>query len=401
MMVRRIICILTALMLLAGCKKSEKILLSEKTILVYMIADNNLSSNSSSDIEEIETYFKENSSYTNLFLYVDQAAGDDYELPQLILYTHRSGEGYNRQVMRMYEEQNSSDPEVLKAVFEEVCRTTDKDDFKGVIFWSHGLGWLPPEGYVSKSYGDDANIGNSKYFRQMDIKAMAEALKSYHFEWMIFDACLMGGVEVMYEFKELCDYILASPTEISVEGMPYKEILKYCCDNSMMASDAMRQAGKAFFEYYEGRNSWKHSISVVDTEELEQLAEYWVMLSMALFEKGYTGVNVEEKTNSYYVGNIQRNDEANSLRFFDLQHFIEKVEEDFNFPNYNYATVLEGVMKDVLIYHNHSDNMGLEHCGGLSIYLPQDSKPYWNNYHKSLKWSEDASYMYFFGMEDE
>jgi hypothetical protein len=41
------------------------------------------------------------------------------------------------------------------------------------------------------------------------------------FNFILFDACLMGGVEIVSELKEVSEYIVASPAEVPEKGFPY------------------------------------------------------------------------------------------------------------------------------------------------------------------------------------
>ena len=57
----------------------------------------------------------------------------------------------------------------------------------------------------------------------MEITELAAALP-HNYEFILFDCCLMGGIEVAYEFKDKCEYMLFSPTEILADGFPYEKM---------------------------------------------------------------------------------------------------------------------------------------------------------------------------------
>ncbi len=59
----------------------------------------------------------------------------------------------------------------------------------------------------------------------MEITEMNEALEGFHFDFMLFDACYMSGIECAYELKDKTDYLLGSPTEVLARGFPYEDFL--------------------------------------------------------------------------------------------------------------------------------------------------------------------------------
>ena len=139
----------------------------------------------------------------------------------------------------------------------EIIRDGFKSDHYGLIFESHATGWLPegyynsglvrslkffasgkdgakePQGYVSindvssvpvRSFGDHYYYeGTVRRSRQMEITDMAEAVPM-HLDYIVFDACLMGGIEVAYQFKDIADYIAFSPAEVLGAGMNYSKV---------------------------------------------------------------------------------------------------------------------------------------------------------------------------------
>jgi hypothetical protein len=126
----------------------------------------------------------------------------------------------------------------------------------GMLFTSHGTGWVPA-GYASDPNKFDPQAGGSgniwsrqrrssaiptpylelpqdgshpavKSFGvhnitkstayEMEITDMAAAYPM-KMDYIIFDACFMGGIEVAYEFRNVCDKMVFSQTEILADGM--------------------------------------------------------------------------------------------------------------------------------------------------------------------------------------
>ena len=58
----------------------------------------------------------------------------------------------------------------------------------GLVLSSHGTSWLPGNFSSLRSFGEE----NGQY---MEITEMNEALEGFHFDFMLFDACYMSGIE--------------------------------------------------------------------------------------------------------------------------------------------------------------------------------------------------------------
>ncbi len=52
----------------------------------------------------------------------------------------------------------------------------------------------------------------------MEISDFAAALGDCHFDFIVFEACFMAGVEVAWELREKTDYVVASAAEILSPG---------------------------------------------------------------------------------------------------------------------------------------------------------------------------------------
>jgi len=181
-----------------------------RTIIVYMVADNNLFDHAPVSLLQMEQGFSENG--VNLIVFIDQLN----ENPRL-LEIHPGKE----KLVKSYPELNSADTAVFKKILQEALDLYPAQEY-GLILWSHGASWLPA-GATLRSFGND-------YGKQMNIPDLAESLP-VKFKFILFDACLMGAVEVAYELKDRTDYIIASPTETVYDGFPYDEILLFPSGN--------------------------------------------------------------------------------------------------------------------------------------------------------------------------
>ena len=123
----------------------------------------------------------------------------------------------------------------LKDVINDTKKFAEADDY-GLVLWSHGSGWWVRndnndneandhdnnEGVTGKavtlSFGMERFDYGNVYF---DIPVLAEALEGEDLQFIYFDACYMGGIEVLYDLKDVTQYVIASTAEVVWDGMPY------------------------------------------------------------------------------------------------------------------------------------------------------------------------------------
>lgn len=93
------------------------------------------------------------------------------------------------------------------------------------------------------------------------------------FEFILFDACLMGNIEVLYQLRNKADYIIASPTEILVAGFPYTQTIPLLLQKEINFDNVTTE----YVNYYENQNSSRlrsASLSVIQTKYLKSLVDF-------------------------------------------------------------------------------------------------------------------------------
>ena len=384
------ICLLlfSALFIFTGCHDDEDIpeIPASTTVLVYMAADNSMDSDVNYSLEQLKTGATKSSGTT--VVYLDR----ENETPRLLEITHDGEEV----LLKNYDEENSASAETLARVIRETKELKPADRF-GLVLWSHAMGWLP-YGYstttlatrkVANSFprtryiGIDSHPGNSSPGSNvMDIKEMAEKIPAGTAEFILFDVCLMGSVEALYELRHTCNYMIASPTEVLAEadwdasGMPYDEVLPLLSGDE---EDLVR-ACQAYYNHYNGLSSEilrSATISLVDAAQLDvlyQVAES--ILQGKLSQAGDMSVNGLQ---IYYTPAIPH-------VFFDLGDVMQQLSS-----NDEYARFKEQLANTVLYKAATSQfiNMTIDpdHFSGLSSYVPLN------------KWSGNTEYAYYFTME--
>lgn len=192
---------------------------SSRTVLVYVAADNTLSGFALPDFEEMKVGMaKVEDVDVNFLVYIDKGGS-----PQLLELKNENGTVVEK-VVKTYSSRNSVGVSETQEVFAAVFSNTQyQADSYGLVYWSHGDGWLPyPLGANTRWVGQD--IGNGD--KRMNISEFVEILETApHFDFILFDACFMQSVEVAYELRDYTDYCIGSPTEIPGPGASYDELV--------------------------------------------------------------------------------------------------------------------------------------------------------------------------------
>lgn len=219
---------------------------SSHTTLVYIVADNNLNNYVSQDIEEmIEGYAQiTDTANCKLLAYIDNDSS-----PYLLKF--RKVDNTSKAVIDTivtYNEQNSLETDIMSGVINQALSSNHADSY-GLVLWSHGNGWLPGSSEKqtsTKAFGEDNNNSNDKGF-YMDIINLRKALeKCPVFEYIMFDACMMQGIEVAYELRNRANYFIASPVEIPGYGAYYKDVVPAF----FTKTNKEKAITQAYFNYY-------------------------------------------------------------------------------------------------------------------------------------------------------
>ncbi|KAA6347754.1 hypothetical protein EZS27_004778 [termite gut metagenome] len=357
-----------------------------RTVLVYMAADNSLSSFAGNDFDEMMEGFAEiDNNAGNLIVYLD-----DKIKPQLIQIKKDNVGKVVRQVIWTYDDQNSVDVKVMRDV---LLRTFDNFPAKsyGLVLWSHGEGWLPYWKKTSRSFGQDGDD-------RMNISDLRNALRSYHFDFILFDACFMQAVEVAYELRTCSDYFIGSPTEIPGPGAPYQTIVK-----SMFATGSTKETAigiaRSYYDFYalkynggqgSSNQNWTGgvSVSVVKSAELEQLAVATKNI-FTQYLKSETVIN---------ISGIMCYDPLRypyPSYYYDIDGFIHSLTGE----NTDY-TLWSMVFENAVPYFETTDKnfsayggmFSMKNTKGLSIYIPNKSLTETNTFYSTYKWYTAAGW---------
>ncbi|MCB9427042.1 MAG: hypothetical protein H6584_08465 [Flavobacteriales bacterium] len=370
--------------LVGSCEKNEiKTDLPLRTVIVYMIADNNLDYFSVQDINEMERGF--NTSFDgNLIVYVDRGEGATPSHPIVYEIAHDTTETIASEITFVYKEQNSANEIVMSNVLSDIVTQYPAQSY-GLVLWSHGTAWYP-EGTnidvsnettvkrlpLTKSFGKDKT-------NELNISKLKNVFP-VHFDFLIFDACYMGSIEVVYALKDQVDYIVSSPTVVLSAGYPYAAITGLLFDPEI----DYKKLAIDFFESYNSLSDALQSatVSVIQTAKLPDLAKRVADIM--------NDTNSLKKAN---FSNIQQYTANQGGFLFDLEDFISQ-----SSSNSKLIDRFKSTLSEVIVYKIATqkivDNLEINRFSGLSMGITANDKYY--DFYKTLDWYKDSDYYNYF-----
>lgn len=361
-----------------------------RTVLVYMAADNSLSGLEQTDLNELKTGMAAlGTTNIHLLVYIDNKS----QKPKLVEYVANNGK-VTESVIKTYDARNSVGVDETREVFNDVFGDSRfKAQSYGLVYWSHGDGWIPNPLPSTRWIGQDTGNG-THYMNISDLVSILD--EAPHFDFILFDACFMLSVEVGYELRDYADYILGSPTETPGTGAPYDKILPH-----MFAEDAAIPMAQAYFKAYqdiydEGRgisnDYWTGgtAIGVMKTSELERLAQATSGLCSDALAAGT--VNDADLTSAF---NYDKRSIYSSLYvgyhdMVELAQMLAPSDASFNTWKQAYDAVLVSWQTTPKVYSSVCGMFSMEGANGLSHYLPRANHDSATKAYQSTAWYQDA-----------
>ncbi len=283
----------------------------------------------------------------------------------------------------------------------------------GMIFSSHATGYLPagfysnPDGYVFsetgmmkargiskpkavpyiepeydpslpmvKSIGQDVTgpVSDRQSY-EMDLPDFAEAIPM-KLDYILFDACLMGGIEVAYELREKCSKVGFSQAEVLAEGLDYKTLTEHLLKRM---DPYPRGVCEDYFNQYDTETGVYRSatISLIDCERLEPLAEV-CRAFFASHREGLASIDPDK---------VQRFYRFSHHWFYDLESIMTEAGADEN-----EIAGLHNALYQCVLYKGHTPGFMYEFdintFSGFSMYLPCNGNAELDKFYKTLQWNQ-------------
>lgn len=413
---KKIFLLLVMTTLFTACHKdndSEEDVTPERTILVYVAGDNNLSNYADLDLKEMKTASLKLGNRQRLIVYVDQA---DNNTPPFFA---RIKDGQYVDSVST-EESLTADPAVLEKAL-RYMRTNYPAKSYGLVLWGHGTGWLLsnddidyPNYPQSRAYGGDTGNNSTasagKYWMNIQplARAIANGMDGTPLTFVMGDCCSFGSIEIAYELRNVTEYVIGSPAEIPDDGAPFDLIIPEMFNTS---SDFYKSVVDVYYDFYLEEFKLKPNryynlalgdlkgysipLSAVKSAELGTLATATAQLLSTIGDKLMPEGPLDITNKMYYAI-------YGSYRYsYDMYNILKNntSEADFNI----WATAYQ---KAVPYYRNsthwltYSQKLASEQdtfdgqpddCGALSMFFPHTSykntSPNWNTAIQQFQWN--------------
>lgn len=365
---------------------------SRRVMVMISAGYNSLSGYLSEDLKDLESGYIPEGTYFNadvllVLARLPKSAGDYASPSAPVLYrlwANRSGE-VQRDTIQVW----GGDTQLCtRETIHEALSTTQKKypaQSYGVVFSSHGSGWLPPGYYTDPSKFEPSSgslwslrsIGQDKTptgGTEMSLEDFADAIPM-HLDYCLIDACLSGCVEVAHALKGKADIVGFSPTEVLADGFDYKNITTHLFARPLDPVEVCRE----YFAYYNAQSGSNRSatITAVDTRKMDALEA----VCKELFE-AYRPIL---KTMS--GGNVQGYFRYDRHYFYDLRDILVQAgisEQE--------KARLDAALSQFIVYQAATDyflSIPLKRVCGLSMYLPSMGSTYLNKYYKeNISWNQ-------------
>ena len=267
---------------------------------------------------------------------------------------------------------------------------------------SHGSGYLP-SGYLSdpedrcgpvdedpfrflvKSDGGTRSIGPDDDL-EINIQDFASAFNGYHFDVIMFDCCYMGGVEVAYEMKDLCDYVVAAPTEVMSKGIICGEMIMPSFSAS--ADSVARSVCNIYMKRVKNDPDYCSSgtVSAVKSSELDELAT----VCSDIFSRRRSSLEqINPQTVQPYFRNRQH-------WFYDLTDLVCKLCTNEDGTQDEAYASFRSAMEKAVVYKGATPKfleITINTYSGLSTYFPDNNCPNLNNFYRTLSWNRKTGFV--------
>lgn len=365
---------------------------SRRVMVMISAGYNSLSGYLSEDLKDLESGYLPEGTYFNadvllVLARLPKSAGDYASPSAPVLYrlwANRSGE-VQRDTIQVW----GGDTQLCtRETIHEALSTTQKKypaQSYGVVFSSHGSGWLPSGYYTDPSQFEPSSgslwslrsIGQDKTptgGTEMSLEDFADAIPM-HLDYCLIDACLSGCVEVAHALKGKADIVGFSPTEVLADGFDYKNITTHLFAKPLDPVEVCRE----YFAYYNAQSGSNRSatITAVDTRKMDALEA----VCKELFE-AYRPIL---KTMS--GGNVQGYFRYDRHYFYDLRDILVQAgisEQE--------KARLDAALSQFIVYQAATDyflSIPLKRVCGLSMYLPSMGSTYLNKYYKeNISWNQ-------------
>lgn len=273
------------------------------TVLVYMAADNTLSYQALENLQTMEEAIQP--SKLNLIVQLDRpgVGGRRYKV------RHHPNPGIGSFLLEELGEIDSGDKDTLSE-FMLWGFGMYPAKRRMLIIWSHADSWYKSPKYIAPDNSSQSVIGVANG----DLKSALQ--NGGKLDVLLFDACSMQGVEVLYELKDCADIIIGSSDTVPVVGFPYAEMIPLMQGKPLVFASEIPQLFTDYYAPGSVNNPFSEQMlttcSAVKTDGLEALWQGFKLLAEELRDSAAEVFELQEQLYRYNT----------ALADIDLRQFL-------------------------------------------------------------------------------
>ncbi len=254
-------------------------------------------------------------------------------------------------------------------------------DYYDLVLWNHGGGAI-------LGYGADENYD----YDALSVSEMDKALRGSklvadgnRFEWIGFDACLMGMLEIADMTSDYADYLIASEEVEAGTGWNYTCLKTLSDGKHFEGAKAAEGIIDAYGEYYEEYYNYipDYTLSCMDLAQTDNVVAALEALvteaDIELQNGGYSKIaRQRDKTKTF--GKVSNTSFYDTVDLYDLtENLMDLYPEE--------AAALQAALDKMVV----CEDTNITGAHGVAVYFPYDNKEYaseWLEEYETMGFSE-------------
>lgn len=267
-----------------------------------------------------------------------------------------------------------------------------------LVLWDHGGGWRTTRAITQpraiKSIFQDDTFGT-----EMSLAELNSALNGTpKMDAIVFDACLMGMLEVGASIKGHANLMIASEELVPGQGLPYTAIMSSLVANPSIDRVSFgRTIVDQYLKAYSSPVYESIALSMINLDALGDLETATDQLSTAIINNISTvKTNVEsaQSNSQHFDYDSSSTSHVYAAVYKDLYDFASRLTSTGSTAvNTSAQAVMQAVNNTVTYEGHYSDYMKNAH--GISIFLPPPGDSTWSSWqseYNTLQFATDTSW---------
>jgi len=375
----------------AQAATAKRVASAQWTLAIYLVSDNDLDDWAEKDVVEMMMVGSTNN--VNVLIFWDRPDGPAYAYKVL-----QGGLEELTSFALNGIEPNMGAPTTLRD-WVTYTKSAFQSEKYALLMWDHGDKF--------KGCMLDAHTP-SEIYDFLTHQEVVTALTSFHIDVLIYGACILAEIEVVYEYFAGgldIDYYVANEGYDPMDGFPYDTILaKLTATPTQSPLDFSKMVVDEYIYYYDcigTAYSQAVTLSVVETSKVGKVVEDLRSLIDAIMVdiEGYAEIVSDARGHANLPWS-----QNGWERLIDLPTFVKTVHDESLDPKevkYIDPAVVKAVassseillssLSDAILYYRNIHAMDQKGCLGMGIYFPTSRESYENNKNLYGYWLPEGS----------